>query len=396
MRRAAIPLLLLALLPACNDPAGLPVTPQANPRVVAIATSYSRACALTDDSAVWCWDPAGFSVDSLLPVLKPTPEPLVTLHTSSGGLFTNGAFCGQTAAGAAWCWGVFLEADVGFPIGDGVTPAKLGNFLPGSVAVGGGHACALAADSTARCWGSYISGKRGIAGPYPLNTTGLAAFSDLLVRPVMGGEQFVALAAGAEHSCGLRPDRTLACWGDSASIAAVTPRFVHGDTTCFFVEACTPVPLMAGPLSGVYSLATGGQQTCAIGNSGLFCWGANWSGQLGSPDQRLGARPVAVALPVTPVAVSAGLSHTCALAAGGSAWCWGGNSYGQLGDGQETTRPQPPARVAFSGEFEQVSAGGFYTCGLSTEGRVYCWGATVGAQGWEPQPEVREVRIPRS
>ncbi len=396
MRRGVAPLLFLALLPACNDPAGLPVTPQASPRVVAIATSYSRACALTQDSAVWCWDPAGISVDSLAPALKPTPEPLVTLRTSSGGLFTNAAFCGQTAAGAAWCWGVFLETDVGYSIGDAVTPVKLGDFLPGSVAVGGGHACALAADSTAQCWGSYISGKRGIAGPYPVNNTSLAAFSDLLVKPVMGGERFVALAAGGENSCGLRPDGTLACWGDSASIAAVTPRFVHGDTTCWLVLACSPSPLLSGPLSGVYAVSAGGRTACAIGNSGLFCWGDNWSGQLGTPGSREGARPVAVALPATPVAVSTGLSHACALAAGGSAWCWGDNYYGQLGNGLVSTSPLAPTQVAFSGRFEQVSAGGYFTCGLSTEGRVYCWGATAVPQGWAAQPEVREVKIPRS
>ncbi len=105
---------------------------------------------------------------------------------------------------------------------------------------------------------------------------------------------------------------------------------------------------------------------------------------------------MAVALPATPVAVSTGLSHACALAAGGSAWCWGDNYYGQLGNGLVSTSPLAPTQVAFSGRFEQVSAGGYFTCGLSTEGRVYCWGATAVPQGWAAQPEVREVKIPRS
>ncbi len=37
-------------------------------------------------------------------------------------------------------------------------------------------------------------------------------------------------------------------------------------------------------------------------------------------------------------AISAGLSHTCALTTGGVAWCWGGNYQGEVGDGTKTER----------------------------------------------------------
>ncbi len=394
MRRAAVLLLPLVILAACNDPAGLPTTPQATPRVVAIATSFARACALTDESAVWCWDPAGFFGDtSSVPVAKPMPEALVTLKGAPGAAYD--AFCGQTAAGTAWCWGKLTESDVAFYIGDGDTPMNFGPFQPGTLALGKGHACALAADSTAACWGSYISGKRGIPGPWPENNSGLATYQDLTVRPVTGGERFVALTAGAEHTCGTRPDGTLACWGDSAAVAAVLPHFSHGNDACFLVLACSADPLLVQRLNGVVAASAGDGQTCAVASNGLFCWGSNYFGQAGGPGSADVASPVPVPLGGTAVAVSAGLSHSCALVVGGDAWCWGNNEYGQTGSGEANLGPHSPVRVAFTGAFEQVSAGGFYTCGLSTEGRVYCWGAHAGSNGWEPQPEVREVRIPR-
>jgi hypothetical protein len=322
-----------------------------------------------------------------------TPEPLVSLHASSGTFGTH--FCGQTAAGTAYCWGNLLEIDVGFPIADGVTPVRMGDFLPGVLATGSGHACALAVDSTAQCWGSYISGKRGVPGPYPQNNNGLAAFTDLTVKSVQGGEQFLALAAGSEHTCGIRLDRTLACWGDSNATGTPMVAFTHASETCIFVQACSSTPALVGSLSGVYAAAAGSGQTCAIASNGLFCWGNNGSLQSGSPVASAGALPIQIALPETPVAVTAGASHSCALTAAGSAWCWGNDYYGQLGDGLSGA-PRGPSRVRFDGRFESLSAGGEFTCGVSTRGAVYCWGASVGPNGdWEPRPEVRRVTIPR-
>lgn len=391
--RQATLCLLFASATACSDPAGLAPPPQAAPRVIAVAAAFDQTCALTTTSEVWCWGIGvyGEAADTTVH-RKAMPEPLVSLHASSG--YFGGQFCGQTAAGTVYCWGSLIETDVGYQYADGATLVRMGDFLPGVLATGSGHACALAADSTAHCWGSYISAKRGVPGPYPQNNNGLAAFTDLTVNAVRGGEKFIALAAGSEHTCGIRLDRTLACWGDSSATGTPTVAFTHAQETCWLALACSPSPLLVQSLSGVYAVAAGAGQTCAIASNGLFCWGNNGSLQSGSPVASAGSLPIQIALPETPVAVTAGASHSCALTAAGSAWCWGNNYYGQLGDGLSGA-PRGPSRVRFGGQFESLSAGGDFTCGVSTRGAVYCWGAVQGPDGWQPQPEVRRITIPR-
>jgi alpha-tubulin suppressor-like RCC1 family protein len=75
--------------------------------------------------------------------------------------------------------------------------------------------------------------------------------------------------------------------------------------------------------------------------------------------------------------VSAGGSHTCALAADGRVYCWGWNENGQLGDGTRTSHSSPKV-VSGTLRFVQVSAGAYHTCALATDNRAYCWGAPQG------------------
>jgi len=88
---------------------------------------------------------------------------------------------------------------------------------------------------------------------------------------------------------------------------------------------------------------------------------------------------------VTFALLTAGGIHTCGLTSGGTAYCWGANSTGELGNNSTTDSPIPVA-VTGSLVFTSVSAGHgtgtgqTQTCGVTSAGAAYCWGYNGNGQ----------------
>jgi len=87
---------------------------------------------------------------------------------------------------------------------------------------------------------------------------------------------------------------------------------------------------------------------------------------------------VPVDVRVRVAAVSAGAAHTCGITTEGSMYCWGGNREGRLGTGSRDP-VTTPTRAASYAAFTQVSAGWELTCGLSGRGPA-CWGSNRSGQ----------------
>ncbi|MFZ1640435.1 MAG: Calx-beta domain-containing protein [Candidatus Contendobacter sp.] len=186
------------------------------------------------------------------------------------------------------------------------------------VSAGGYHTCGLKSDGTLACWG------------YP----------DIRITPLPPGA-FTQVDSGASGSCALKSDGTLACWGVN-DVGQATPP------------------------AGVFTqLSTGWDHSCALKSDGtLVCWGYNNYGQ------------------VTPLAgtftqVSAGGYHTCGVKSDNTVACWGWNNDGQA---------NPPA-----GTFTQVSAGWAHTCGVKSDGTLTCWGLNTNGQASPPAGTFTQV-----
>jgi len=78
-------------------------------------------------------------------------------------------------------------------------------------------------------------------------------------------------------------------------------------------------------------------------------------------------------LPLEFQQVTAGGYHSCGITLDSQAYCWGANTFGQLGDGTTVERIRP-VPVAGGLRFRQLEAGDEYTCGLTLEDRAFCWG----------------------
>jgi len=189
-----------------DQPSPQPVIGDTPWRFITAGTGHS--CALASDSTAACWGANGSGQlgDSSL-ADRPFPAAV------SGGLrFTaiaagGGLTCAVTAAGAAHCWGRNARGETGTGLPDSalVAPTPVAGGLSfRAVTAGGQHACGIAADSLAYCWGANATGQLGDSSQTDRTTP----------VPVRGALHFLALQAGAGFTCGLTGGLVLYCWGD--------------------------------------------------------------------------------------------------------------------------------------------------------------------------------------
>ena len=76
---------------------------------------------------------------------------------------------------------------------------------------------------------------------------------------------------------------------------------------------------------------------------------------------------------LTFTAITAGETHSCAIATSGAAYCWGSNASGRLGIGTTDTQSLVPAAVAGGLVFRSIDVGD-HSCAVTTPNEVYCWG----------------------
>ena len=113
----------------------------------------------------------------------------------------------------------------------------------------------------------------------------------------------------------------------------------------------------------------GGNHTCLLSGSDVWCWGQNSKGQLG--DGTRTDRNVPVKVLSAAVDITAGLDYTCAVMIYGQVMCWGNNHQGQLADGTMTDRIKPTLAMLISG-IGNVDAGQNKSCGLTGNGLLRC------------------------
>jgi alpha-tubulin suppressor-like RCC1 family protein len=247
------------------------------------------------------------------------------------------------------------------PVGD--TCASTERFV--AVAAGQGHTCALTLSGALYCWGANQDGQLGVGDVNPRLAPALTP----------GGADWEAIAAGREHTCGLRRDNSAWCWGSNdASQLGLGGEDDEGGVL-------TPVQL-AGPPDAWAQLVGGDDHSCGIdGSGGLWCWGKNEHGELGSNTQ-LEKLPTPTQITEPPNDwrhVSAGEHHNCSVDWDGRLFCWGSNEGGALGlDGVEQ---QPlPVLVSDTRTYARVIAGGRHGCAQDIGGATYCWGANDAGQ----------------
>lgn len=175
------------------------------------------------------------------------------------------------------------------------------------------------------------------------------------------------------------------------------------------LRMCAAVLLMAGMTfvaSGSASAATpnwlsvsaGGSHTCAIAtNHSLYCWGNNDDGELGIGPSSDTSVPTKVGTSTNWVSVSAGDGHTCARHNSGSLYCWGNNGDRQLGLGHNDSKNTPQKVVTSYKDWVSLDTGNSHTCARRAAGSLYCWGRNsngeLGLGDTDPRNTLARVAV---
>ena len=230
-----------------------------------------------------------------------------------------------------------------------------------ALALGDAHGCALRRDGGVACWGANDHGQLGNG-----TTGGMAAAATPVVDdhgvPLAG---IRAIAAGGNHTCALRPDETVVCWGDDAPLPAVVA------------------------LTTIAAIAAGAHHTCAALDDGaVWCWGANDAGQLGTAPSAGSAAPVEVVDkaggPLVAASLAAGATHSCAVGRDRTLVCWGSDVDGELGDGTTAATRLPVAAASLGAHVVVAAAGVHFGCALGDDQKVSCFGANDRQQAGQP------------
>ncbi len=208
-----------------------------------------------------------------------------------------------------------------------------------SISAGPLHTCGVKSDSSVSCWGN--------------NTFGQST-------PPVG--KFASVHAGWHHTCGVKTDGSVVCWGSGVEFApppdgefsSLSAVDLHtcgvrtdGSVACWGHLHDFPTP----PDGEFVSVSTGWLHVCGLRtDASVACWGVG-DEELTPPDGEFAS-------------VSVGLNqdypHACGVRIDGSIACWGDTS---------PSWATPP-----DGEFISISAGPVHTCGVRTDGSVACWG----------------------
>ncbi|MDF1504266.1 Ig-like domain-containing protein [Roseisolibacter sp. H3M3-2] len=127
------------------------------------------------------------------------------------------------------------------------------------------------------------------------------------------------------------------------------------------------------------SISAGTEHACDIASGGIvWCWGRNGIqlrvGMTDGADRSFSSTPVRLNTDVRFKQISTFGTTTCGVSREGKAYCWGYNGWGNLGNGTSSVPSATPVAVAGGLTVKSVSLGAQHNCLVTTDDKAYCWG----------------------
>ncbi|MCH9687413.1 MAG: hypothetical protein K0V04_38620 [Deltaproteobacteria bacterium] len=224
------------------------------------------------------------------------------------------------------------------------------------VAVGDRHSCAVKLDGSLWCWGDNLLGQ--------LADGALEQSMSPVPIPGFGPGAEVQSISARTHTCAVRNGNVAVCWGDNTSQK---------------VDFGAPIDVITSPVDATWAnpavrVGVGGNHSCVSRglDMPLVCWGDNSSGQLTGVDMPT-PQDVTLGAAIDPAALAMGQAHSCVAALTGELYCWGSNAFGQLGLDTTAIPSTNVVNVVPIVPVGSVVAGTEHTCATAGSD-VVCWG----------------------
>ena len=308
---------------------------------VQVEAAIQSTCALDSSGKIYCWGNGQFGrlgVGSTTDYDEP-----VEVHAGEGpGTYTQvinalTMACGLGTDGKAYCWGRNGNGS----LGDGTTiqrtePVEVhagegpGVYASLAISRDAQHACGLAANGKAYCWGN---------GEPTGDGNSADSYEPVEVHAGDSPGTFKKIVTGGFHTCAIGTDDKAYCWGmDYGGIGS-------GSTQL------EPFEIPAGESPGTFTdISAGMLNSCAIGtDSKAYCWGSGSSGALGNGGTSSSTTPVEVHAgesPGTFTSISVDGNDfrgdgACALGTDGKSYCWGDGALGRNGNNATADALEP-------------------------------------------------------
>ena len=265
--------------------------------------------------------------------------------------------------GEVFCWGDNLNYQLGSLGNDSNIPRRVPNIIDAiHISAGGQHSCAVKKTGTVQCWGNNSFGQTGES----IQATNVKISS---WREIANFKNIKSVSLGENHSCALNNSGEVFCWGDNS----------EGQLASNTIEESS-IPIQIPHLSKITMISSGNNHTCALHLKGeVFCWGDNRSGQIGNKRIQNKVSVNLVQNLKNVREISAGGSTTCATTKDNFVFCWGDNSFSQVGI--ENSLENKNAKILMPTKMEtlqdvlMVSVGENHACALINNGTIDCWGS---------------------
>lgn len=339
-----------------------------------VTNSGHSICAIDTNDRLWCW---GRNHGQASNSRNKIYNSIEKVHENSRWRSISGrseSVCGTKFDGSYWCWGQNRRTYYSYSfLGLQSTTGLLDEPMLGvgsdwqEFQPGYVHSCALKTDGSLWVVGNAYNGRLGIVPAD--NATGIS--TPEIIAPATN--QSWAKVNCLQHSCALQTNGRLACWGPNTY-----GQIGNDSTTVVAIPTTITIPNTAN-ISNWKDFSIGSNHTCAIDYlDQLWCWGSNHRGQLGHSNSSTSIIPTLVATINNQWrTISAGVEHSCGIKTDGSLWCWGSNREGQLGLNSQSDR-EAPSRVGSDNDWKSVHLGGDFSetsCAMKEDASLYCWGS---------------------